>query len=66
MSGGSGGIIIIKSTVTTLSDPIVHGSLPQSMQDWIDPILAKHPAGWTDHDKVVVGHVFSWALCNLQ
>jgi len=66
MSGGGGGPIIIHSTAVTLKEPQVHGNLPQSMQDLIDPILAKDEGSWTDLDKIIVGHVYDWALCHLQ
>lgn len=66
MSGGGGGVIIIKSTIATLSDPLVHGGLPQHVKDQIDPILAKDPADWTDTDKDQVGKAYHWALRHLQ
>lgn len=66
MSGGGGGIIIIHNSQITLTDPQVHGALPQGLQDLVDPILAKPEDQWDAHDKIVVAHVYSWALCNLS
>lgn len=66
MSGGGGGIVIIKSTVNTLTDPLVHGSLPQRLQDLVDPILAKPTDQWDADDKFMAGHVYAWALTNLS
>jgi hypothetical protein len=66
MSGGGGGIIIIDVTKQTLSNPIVHGSLPAKSQTLIDPILAKDPSLWTAAEKKHLGTVFSWALQNLS
>jgi len=65
MSGGGGGIIIIHNSIKTLTDPQVHGQLPSKMCSWLDPILARNPASWTDCDKVCVAHAYTWALCNL-
>jgi len=66
MSGGGGGIIIIHNSQVTLTDPQVHGQLPAHMCAWLDPILSKDPAAWTEVDKMCVAHAYSWALCNLQ
>jgi hypothetical protein len=64
MSGG-GGHIIIQHAQAALTDPLVHGQLSTEMQARIDPILAKDPGVWTDIDKIIVGHAFNWALCNV-
>ena len=50
----------------TLSDPRVHGSLPTNLQAMIDPILARPEDQWDELDKVIVAHVYSWALCHLS
>jgi len=66
MGGSSGGIIVQHSAIATLTNPVVHGGLPSHMCGWLDPVLAKDPATWTDCDKICVAHAYSWALCNLQ
>jgi hypothetical protein len=64
--GGSGGVIIVRNAVTnTLTNPQVFGSLPSSLQLLISASLAKAEVDWTDLDKALLAHAFSWALCNL-
>lgn len=65
MSGGGGGVIIIKSVIDTLGDPLVHGALPDEMRAKVDVLLAKDPATWDEDDKAFVGHVYTWGLSNL-
>lgn len=65
MGGSGGGIIVQHNTAVTLSDPQVHGALPQRLQNLLDPILAKTVDQWDEDDKFIVGHVYAWALCNL-
>jgi hypothetical protein len=65
MSGGSGGPIIIHGGHAALSNPIVHGQLPDEIKAMIDPILAKQGSDWTYCDKVCIGYAFTWALCHL-
>jgi len=65
MGGSSGGIIVQHDAVQTLTNPVVHGSLPSRMCFWLDPILAKDTAQWSDVEKMCVAHAYSWALCNL-
>ena len=64
--GGSGGIIIVTGKArTALSDPTVHGQLPDWIAEKVDAILAKDDADWTPADRAMIGHAFTWALCNL-
>lgn len=60
--GGSGGSVIVHSLRITLSDPLVHGQLPESIKTDLDPVLAKNT--WTHLDKLIVSHAISWALLN--
>lgn len=62
---GGGGIIIIQDSINTLNKPEVHGNLPPRLQALIDPLLSKDPSTWTPVDKIIVSHVYTWALCNL-
>jgi hypothetical protein len=64
MSGG-GHVIIQNATVNTLSDPLVSGALPDWMRLAVSAILAKDPEDWTYQERCVLGHAYSWALCNL-
>lgn len=66
MSGGGGGVIIIKVIKHTLSNPIVHGQLPAQTVASLDPILSKDEGSWSYADKVLAGHAFVWALTNCQ
>ena len=66
MSGGGGGIIIIDSVKKALSDPQVHGSLPEKWPPIIDPILKKDTPSWTKKDKETLAACYTWALCNLS
>jgi hypothetical protein len=65
MSGGGGGVIIIDATKATLSNPLVHGNLPEAWPPIIDPILAKDSASWTAKDKKQAAACYTWALTNL-
>lgn len=64
MSGG-GHIIIDDATIQTLSNPLVQGALPGEMQSCVRDVLAKASADWTYSDRCVLGHAYTWALCNL-
>lgn len=60
MAGG-GHIIIRRSIKRTLSDPLVHGSLPAPMLQLVDPVLAKDVNDWSDVEDITVLMAFSWA-----
>lgn len=60
MSGG-GHIIIRNSIKQALSDPLVHGSLPDQLKAEVDPILAKDTNAWSDSDDCVAFAAFHWA-----
>ena len=65
MGGGDGGTIVRNNAKTTLTDPIVHGSLPAKVTAVLDPVLAKDCHTWGHQDCIIVSHALSWALCNL-
>lgn len=59
--GGSGTIIIRNAMKQALSDPLVHGVLPNHLQEEIDPILSKDTNAWTVSDDQVASSIFHWA-----
>lgn len=62
MSGGGGGIIIIRSAMkTALADPLVHGNLPDYLQTSIASALGKDVNDWTDGEHHHCAHAFHWA-----
>lgn len=62
MSGGGGGVIIIRKVmVQALTDPLVHGNLPAETASNIDPILQKDVSDWTAEDHTAVTDAFNWA-----
>lgn len=65
MSGG-GGHIILDATQQTLTNPLVHGALPDKWPAIIDPILARDPSTWSMKDKKDLAACYTWALCNLS
>jgi hypothetical protein len=64
MSGG-GGHIIIHAVKSALSDPLVHGALPATMQPAIDTALAKDHGVLTTEDMNVLAAAITWALLHL-
>jgi hypothetical protein len=63
MSGGGGGIIIIRNAIKqALSDPLVHGNLPPGIQTDIASALAKDTSAWSIDDDKATQHAFSWAM----
>lgn len=64
MSGGGGGHIIINSVRKALSDPLVHGQLPQPMAVVVDAVLEKENDDWDQHDKQVIAECVEWCLLN--
>lgn len=64
MSGGGGGIIIIRHARTALTDPLVSGQLPAPMRVLVDAVLEKEDGDWDHHDKQVVAEAIEWALLN--
>lgn len=64
--GGSSGGVITHSVINDLSDPQVHGALPDKMRHAIDPIIAMAPANWTAADRMVLAYVHGWALVHLD
>jgi hypothetical protein len=65
MGGSSGGIIVQNAAKATLSNPIVHGSLPEKWLPIIDSIMKKDLPSWTAKDKKDMAACFTWALTNL-
>ena len=62
MSGGGGGIIIIRNAMKqALSNPLVHGMLPEADAALIDPILTKDVNDWTHQEYEQVRKTFAWA-----
>ena len=65
MSGGGGGVIIIRNAMKmALSDPLVHGALPDHLKSTVDPILAKDVNDWSMVDHRSAVHVFDWAAAH--
>jgi hypothetical protein len=65
MSGGGGGVIIIRSAIkTVLSDPLVHGALPTHMQTDIGPILPKDVNDWSAQEASIMTFAFIWAAAH--
>jgi hypothetical protein len=62
---GAGPIIIIHHVRTTLSDPLVSGSLPAPTKILVDAVLDKADADWTPKDKEIMGKAITWCLKNL-
>lgn len=59
---GGGGTIIIRNAIKqVLTDPLVHGSLPDKMKTTIDPVLAKDVNDWTTPEHHAALNVFDWA-----
>lgn len=51
MSGGGGGIIIIKSAVRAVAElEVVKDSLPPAQRIHLNSILQKADADWTEHE----------------
>jgi hypothetical protein len=61
MSGG-GHIIIRNAIKTALSDPTVHGMLPDQIQADIANALATDTSQWSAQDDHDTQHAFSWAM----
>ncbi len=58
---GGGGTIIIRSAMKeALNHPLVHGMLPESDANLIDPILAKDVGDWTHIEYEHVRKSFAW------
>lgn len=66
MGGSSGGIIVQHNTKVTLTDPVVSGSMPTWMRLLISPSMAKETVDWTQTDKVLAAHAYTWVLTNLS
>jgi hypothetical protein len=61
LSGG--GHIIIRTVIKTgLSDPLVHGALPNGIQTDIANALATDPSAWSADDDKSAKHAFTWAM----
>jgi hypothetical protein len=65
MGGSGGGIIVRNAAINTLGDPQVHGALPLHLQNVVDQVLARPQDQWGHLEKIIIAHVYSWALCNL-
>jgi hypothetical protein len=65
MAGG--GIIIIRNGIKqVLSDPLVHGQLPQGIQSDIANALATDTSAWLPEDDKATKHAFTWAMKNVK
>lgn len=61
MSGGGGGIIIIRSAIkSTLNDPLCGGHLPAWLQGHRDGLLAIDVNNWTQEDDHTALFLFSY------
>lgn len=64
--GGGGGVIIHPHAKAALTNPLVHGLLPDEKKALVDAIIDKDFGDLTHADKIILGHVFAWALVNLS
>lgn len=66
MSGGGGGIIIIRSRLrTTASDAVVQDNLDTIRKSKVNAILAKPDGNWTDYETHYVSNSIMIAYDNL-
>lgn len=66
MGGNSGGIIIRRAIQTALTDPVVHGSLPQSHKAAIDPFINDECGTWSTANYHKAHDAFNWAAKHCQ
>jgi hypothetical protein len=60
MAGG--GVIIIRSALQmALTDPLVHGQLPESVQKELEPFIQGWTSAWTTEQTRIALAAFSWA-----
>jgi hypothetical protein len=62
--GGGGTIIIRNAMKSTLSDPLIHGLLPDCEKAVVDPILAKDVNDWTAEEQHLAAKAFFWVCVN--
>jgi hypothetical protein len=59
---GGGGTIIVRNAIkNTLTQPVVHGSLPSHLLTEVDPVLAKDVNDWAPTEHAIAVRVFHWA-----
>jgi hypothetical protein len=61
MGGGDGTVIVRDAMKQALTNPIVHGALPQSHQDSIDPFINTDSGTWTADQQKHAFKAFEWA-----
>lgn len=60
MSGGGGGIVILKNAKATFQDPSVQALTPHKFWKIIAPIIAKEYDAWTLADRMAVFSVLNY------
>ena len=62
MSGGGGGIIIIRSSIAkALENPLVSGELPRHLRERSYDLCAKNVNDWTQEDDRTALFLFNYA-----
>ena len=63
MSGGAGGIVIIKDSMrSALSNPLVSGTLPDPLAGDVATVCAKDCDDWSHEDYVLMAFAFNYAV----
>lgn len=62
--GGGGGGIIIGGAVAILSDPVISAQIPVAKRDAVNEAISRYPHAFTQADRVLIGGVIGWMICN--